>query len=721
METIKGVFQKSFFLNMESGKASFLLKPDKDYEGELEKGGLIKVFGDFCLSQKYLPIEMDGEWRSTEYGKEFAASEVRIGKPDLANATMLVQNLGINISYRDVRMILLETGTDILSKVYNTYTEGKICQRCSNPTNVVEVFSKLRSLQDELGIFKMFRKYESRTAYENSLKVIKRFPNDTMKFVKERPYLVMEKADIPFSLMDKIAVDNGTDIMSIARIQAILYHCIKRETQSGNVYMRFKDLCKSAEKIQGGVASSTIIAALKDHPYIVKEPTKEDIYYEKDMLRDEMLAAKEFARIMYTRRPLDFREEYVDIVEKEIGRPFGQQQRSAFNLLRSTGFKLLTGDPGTGKTTTLNGMLRCLEIIWEKMYERKPKIALCAPSGRAAQRMKETTKRNALTVHKLLEYQPFGGSEYYKDGNDPVDADIIVVDEVSMLGLSTFSKLEAAIKSASMVILVGDVNQLQSVEPGSVLADIIKSGYVDSCHLTEVFRQSSESLININAKKIMQGDETLLSGPDFEFIHCRKEDTPAALETVVRRLIMEAGNKDKVQVLSPVRKGSCGVQEGNMMLQKIFNSQKSGMAYGMKKFKLHDRVIMMSNNYALNYFNGDIGFIRDITPVSMTVEINGNDVIVPKENYGDMELAYNCTVHKSQGSEYEYLVIVLQEEARNMLDQNLFYTAVTRGKKKVCVLYEGDTVSRCIRTKRKENRNSLLVERINREFQLLAS
>lgn len=717
---VYGTYLYSRFFNADSGSAAFAFLPEpgtcQDY---VDENGCITVSGNFCLQQKGLPMCLEGDWRQTEYGQEFRFKKVKLSSRHMEDTEKFLSKTGVVVTPVNVKKILKVTGADIFTAAEDPDIEDKICEKTNaDCVSVIQVFSKVRSLQRELELFYYLDGYGG--TYAHCMKVLKKYPQDAIEILKQDPYSLLDNVSLPFSLIDKIGLGNGIEPLSETRVRAILLWCIRRESNAGNVYMTFDGLCKSVSKLPGiKIPSSAVAAALKDHPHILKEESHPDIYYEAYLLQDEKLAAKEFARLVMSRVDLPFHPEYIDRIEQEQGRPFGSQQRDAFQLLQTTGFKLLVGDPGTGKTTTVNGLLRYLEMLWEDMYGRKPVFALCAPAGRAAQRMKEATNRHASTIHKLIEYQPYGEKAYYKNGENPIEADVVVVDEVSMLGLSTFSKLIAAIKSGSLVLIVGDVNQLQSVEPGCVLQDIINSGVVDMCHLTEVFRQAAESGIYINARKIINGEEDLVEKDDFQMIQSEPEQTKSRLTAIVGQLLQETGDPDKIQVLAPVKKGSCGVNEGNIALQAMINPKKGGIWYGYgKNYKLNDRVIMMSNNYSIGYYNGDVGFIRQLSDSSMRIEIGEETITLPREQFGDMDLAYNCTVHKSQGSEYEYLVVVLQEEAKGMLDRNLFYTAVTRGKKKVIVLYEKDAIRLAVTRKRTGTRNSLLVERIRQELHI---
>lgn len=719
MVTVRGIYKKSIFFNSEKGQSAFLLKP----AGEIEKKyinseGYVKVTGRFCLQQKNMPLVIDGDWKNSEYGMELHIRNIVETSCSNEETIDFIESLGTVVSTRDVRRIARAVNGDIFSAANNDTAETDISEKThADFTSVSEVFKKVRVLKTELDLFKFLSAYNG--TYAHCMSLMKKYPDNALEIVLNAPYQVAKDTSIPFKILDQIALDRGTDILAEERISAILYWCLKKESGSGNAFVTFEQLYKAVSRQFKDIPKEAVKKSLADHPFIKTDPVFPGSYYDEEMLEDEVKAAHSFARLLHTKKMLPFHPEFIKQIEEERGFAFGNQQRQAFQLLRSTGFKLLTGDPGTGKTTTVNGLLKYLEMLWNELYGKLPVFALCAPAGRAAQRMKETTSRNAQTIHKLIEYQPFDGKEYYKDAADPIKADVIVVDEVSMLGLSTFSKLVAAIENGALVMLVGDTNQLQSVEPGNVLQDIIDSGCVDRCHLSEVFRQAEESLINRNAKKIIHGEADLLTGPDFKIIQCTPDETQDVLRETVQDMIETYGDINKIQVLSPVRKGTCGVKDGNVLLQNIFNPGKGGIWHGYRNYKLNDRVMMMSNNYSLQYYNGDVGYIKKITDSSMDIVIGEEKIALPREQYSDMDLAYNCTVHKSQGSEYDYLVIVLQEAAAGMLDQNLLYTAVTRGKKEVRIIYENDSLKKAIRTARKGGRNSHMVQRIYKELNII--
>lgn len=714
MEHIVGTYVKSLFFDAEKGHAAFFIMPRNAEDDSVEN--LIKVVGKFCLQQKGLPLFISGNWKDTEYGKEFHLNQIAVKAFSMETTEQYLLNLGVLISRPKLKRILKCTGENIFEKCMETDAVVEIAEKSGvDLMKVIEIFTKIKAMLCELELFKILD--EVKGNYEQVNKIRRKYPDEALEIIKLNPYKLLEKVDIPFTVIDRIAIQNGKDPYAQERIQALLLWVLKKKTGAGNIYMTFEDLYKSLLRIIEDIPRDLVMKVLSDHPNIIRDYRWKDLYYEKTLYYDEIHAAKEFVRLMNTAVDLPFHEEYIAQIEKKEGYHLGEQQKAAFQLLTSTGIKLLTGDPGTGKTTTVNTLLQYLEMVWKEVYEEEPVMALCAPSGRAAQRMKETTGRNAMTIHKLIEYQPFGNMNYCKNAKDPIEADIIVVDEVSMLGLSTFMRLITAIRSGALVLMIGDVNQLQSVEPGNVLQDIINCGYVDRCHLTEVFRQGKESWINRNAKRIMQGVAELGIGNDFSYMKSKPNEMQALLVQTIQNMMQNAIDPDRIQILAPVRKGSCGVWKANEILQDIINPGKGGIYYGYRNLRVGDRIILLNNNYTYDYYNGDIGFIRSISSSNMTVEVNDREITIPRELYGDVDLAYACTIHKSQGTEFEHVIIVLQEDADGMLDQNLLYTAVTRGKKQVQILYENGTMEKAITTCRRKQRNSRLIERIEMEMQ----
>lgn len=684
METIEAYFERRIFINEKDGMGAF------SFRYGTERAVAI---GPYPFHTAYTPLLLEGDWRVTEKGREFHLQTARIdiGISDKRYLPDFIMQIDKGMK-REKAKKLVEKGFEAFPGM------GEKCA------------AYLKEMEEYLKTFYFLSGYGG--TIPETQRVYKAFrgkPGSGIRIMAADPYRVYISGLIRFDTARKIA----DEYMSGSGMEAALLRCM--ENRGGDVFSSMEEIEKSIRKAapdEEYTEPEIVTGIEQSHSLVIDK----GVCYKKALLDDEKAAAAEFIRLMRTRKKIPYHPEIIERVEAENGHAFGNQQRQAFHLLESTGIRLLTGDPGSGKTTTLNGMLRYLELVYKKEYGYIPVIKLCAPSGRAAQRMKEATGREAKTVHKLLGINP-----NMTGRRNMLDADIVVVDEASMLGISMFRTLEEAVKDGSLLLLVGDINQLPSVEEGTVLHDLIKSGYLDQCNLTEVFRQAAESRININAKKIMKGDYFLVEGADFH----AEEVAPSAMKErmlqEVESLIREAGDKDRVQVLAPVKKGSCGVQEGNKALQKIFNPGKGGIWFGDMNLRKNDRVIFLKNNYSAGYFNGDVGYIRDLTWTSLTIDVDGRILFIPQECYGDIGLAYECTVHKSQGSEYDYLLVVLQKESLPIMTKNLLYTAVTRGKEKVVILYEDGILQKTVAGDRKEKeRNSFLIQRIKAECAKLA-
>jgi exodeoxyribonuclease V alpha subunit len=329
----------------------------------------------------------------------------------------------------------------------------------------------------------------------------------------------------------------------------------------------------------------------------------------------------------------------------------------------------------------------------------KHKIALCAPTGRAAQRMSESTGMEATTVHRLLDYRPYGDTPSCKDRNNPIDADFIIVDEVSMTDIALFDMLLEAVKDNTMVLLVGDIHQLESVGPGAVLRDLLEcsSTIIPRIMLTEVFRQKGGSPIIENAMRINDGNIHMVEAPEFKII---KTKCPEQSLEVIQRLMHEMydpRNPFETQILCPARKGLAGINNLNTVLQRQLNPSNQCLHFGQTEFRPNDKILMTENNYEAGYYNGDIGIIKTITPSGILVDIRDQDFLIPKSELHNMRLSYGLTIHKSQGSEFKNVIVSMPMDPPGMLVRNLFYTGVTRAKKNVIIVNEGTSMQTSIK------------------------
>jgi exodeoxyribonuclease V alpha subunit len=409
-------------------------------------------------------------------------------------------------------------------------------------------------------------------------------------------------------------------------------------------------------------------------------------------------------------------EKAIEWVQQKLNMELAQRQEEAVLLAATSKVLIITGGPGTGKTTLITAILRIFQQL-------KLRILLAAPTGRAAKRMNEATGWEAKTIHRLLEYSPHKG-DFKKDQDDPLEADVVIIDETSMVDTLLMYHLLKAIPSHAHLILVGDVDQLPSVGPGNVLKDIIKSGKFTVVTLTEIFRQARESMIVVNAHKVNQGQLPVLKEidkpekADFQFI--QEEDPEKILQNILD-LCSERIPRDfrfhplrEIQVLTPMHKGTIGVTNLNIELQKRLNPGQSGITRGAWNFRIGDKVMQIVNNYNKDVFNGDIGWISKIDPEEREVVIEFDGRLIPYD-YSDLDevvLAYAVSVHKSQGSEYPVVILPVVTQHYMLLQRNLIYTGITRAKKLVILIGTKKALAIAIRNNKPQRRYTLLSERL---------
>jgi exodeoxyribonuclease V alpha subunit len=437
------------------------------------------------------------------------------------------------------------------------------------------------------------------------------------------------------------------------------------------------------------------------------------LYYAEKRVAERLLHLRDRARPLLFADAIDMVERW----QKSGGILLAEAQRQAIAAALEHGVLALTGGPGTGKTTTVRGILAALE-------EQGCKILLGAPTGRAAKRLQETTGRDAVTVHRLLESSggPEGAPVFLRDEDNPLEADAIILDEVSMMDISLMHYFLRAVPEGCRVVLVGDVDQLPAVGPGSVLKDIIASGAVPIVRLTEVFRQAGESMIVVNAHRINRGRlPDVTSSLDFQFLPC--EDAEQAARLVVELVSKELPQSGydvwrDVQVLSPMHRLACGVENLNKQLQAALNppNEYSSTVAGINQvFRTGDKVMQTRNNYQKGVFNGDIGFIILIEDGRVTVRYPDADVVYERSDMDELHLAYCMSVHKSQGSEYPVVILPLAAGHHIMLQRNLLYTAVTRAKERVILLGSKAALNTALANDRTKRRYSLLAQRLRGE------
>ena len=545
-------------------------------------------------------------------------------------------------------------------------------------------------------------------------KLIAEYGVNALKCLKENPFKVLAPYHVSFNIMDEIAFWEGMSYNDPNRLKGILYAAMKYLAGDGSTYA---DLSALQQKINQIALNSlyampilplmiaTTLSQAKDWIYI---ESMQHVYF-KDIWTKENDIANGVWRLINDSTLLPFKDSNVNSIEEELDITYSPEQKEAFKILQSTGIKILTGGPGTGKTTVINGIIKCY-----KSMNPDGKIALCAPTGMASEHMAETTSMAASTIHRLLDYRPFDGEDAsYKDLNDPVDADLIIMDEVSMCDTKLMGMFLNAIKPGALVILSGDEDQLDSVGHGAVLRDLILSGQIPVYRLSTLFRQLQDSSIAYNAQSIRKGLTDIKTGKDFNVIHFEKE---SEIENILKKQFGRITLDDikDIQVLSTTIRGLAGTNAFNYFIQRNVK-YAPGREIHRNGFVFHagDRIMTIKNNYKAHYFNGDIGHILSITEMgTMTIQIQNKTIVMDNKWLEDIVPAYGITVHKSQGSEFKHVIILLPQNPNILLSRSIIYTAITRAKKSVTILTQGNALEKAIMNDKKMNKQTGLVEKI---------
>lgn len=548
-----------------------------------------------------------------------------------------------------------------------------------------------------------------------AVKIYNTYGEEIYSILQKNPYRLADDIDgVGFRIADEIASKVGIRTDSDFRIRSGLLYCLQQASGEGHTYLPQERLYGRAAELLGvpmeAIEKNVMDLAMERRIVKKQVPDTQEIHIYASVFYN--MESNVAFRLKQLNVAMDVSESHVskciDRIEKTTGMQLAGHQRQAVLAAASEGVLVITGGPGTGKTTTIDSIIHYFDLEGQDFL-------LAAPTGRAAKRMSETTGYEARTIHRMLE---LGGEEmagFGRDESNPLEADAVIIDEMSMVDLPLMNSLLKAITPGTRLILVGDVNQLPSVGPGRVLKDIITSGELPVVELTEIFRQAKESDIIVNAHRINRGEEVTLDNQSRDFFFLKRYDANQIINVTLQLVLqkmpkyVQASPMD-IQVLTPMRKGLLGVERLNVVLQQYLNppdAAKSEKERAGGVFREGDKVMQTKNNYQLEWevrsrygfaiekgqgvFNGDMGIVRiiDSFAQSMTVEFEeGRMVEYPFGAIDELELAYAITIHKSQGSEYPAVVIPLMAGPRPLMNRNLLYTAVTRAR--ACVTLVGD-------------------------------
>lgn len=736
METITGYVGHIVFRNEENGYTVFHLEND---DGE------VTCVGNFNYISEGELMELRGDYvNHNVYGTQLKVSSHTVKEPE--DMVSIERYLGSGA--------IKGVGAALAGRIVKKFREDTFRIIDEEPERLAEIKGiserKAREIAQQVEEKKDMRKamiYLQKYGISTKLaaKIYQYYGMKVYKVLEENPYQLADNIEgVGFKTADEIASRIGIHTDSDYRIRSGIFYTLQQAVGEGHIYLPQDVLARRASallEVDIPDIQKYIMDLCIDKKTVVKESEGEIRVYPQHFYYLELNTAKMLHDLdIECEMPEDMMEQRLKKVEKRENIELDPMQHRAVIESIKHGLLVLTGGPGTGKTTTINTMIRFFDS--EGMS-----ILLAAPTGRAAKRMTEATGYEAQTIHRLLEVNGNPEEEgnaggFMRNRQNPLETDVVIIDEMSMVDLPLMHALLSAIVPGTRLVLVGDVDQLPSVGPGSVLKDIIASHRFPVVTLTRIFRQAGESDIIVNAHKINAGEPVILDNKSRDFFFLRRKDADTIIAVIISLIrnklprYVQAGQND-IQVMTPTRKGLLGVERLNGILQQYLNpadSKKTEREINGRLFREGDKVMQIKNNYQLEWevstkygltvdkgmgiFNGDMGIIREINEYTETVEVEFDEG--RKVKYGfdmaeELELAYAITVHKSQGSEYPAVVIPLLPGPRLLYNRNLLYTAVTRAKKCLVIVGSDTVFQEMIQNRREQSRYTSLAERI-REF-----
>lgn len=731
-ETINGFVEKVVYRNTENGYTVVNISVEGDdvvctgYFSDITEGVQIIAEGSFVEHK--------------QYGIQFTVTSYEIKEPETSVAmekylgSGIIKGVGPALSAKIVKKFGDET-FNIIEREPERLAEIKgITEK-----KAIEIGSQFEEKKEFRNAMIFLNQYGVSNAL--AMKIYKEYGIKVMKIVRENPYrLADDIAGVGFKTADEIALRMGFSPESSMRMKAGISFALSMAASNGHTYLLYEDLYEESKRLLGiseAEFESDIYELTIERKIVLKEVKGERRVYNNNLYYMELTVARKLLDLnAKSENNYKVMEAKVKEVEAKTGIKLGDLQRKAVYEAVESGLVIITGGPGTGKTTTINAIIKLFEM-------QNMEILLAAPTGRAAKRMTETTGMEAQTIHRLLELngnpEEGGSMRFERNELNPLEADVIIIDEMSMVDIYLMYSLLKAVTVGTRLILVGDVNQLPSVGPGKVLKDIISSEKFNVVRLSEIFRQAAESDIITNAHKINAGQSIRLDNKSKDFFMLSMSSS-LQIQRALVSLIAEKlppyvdATKYDIQVLTPSRKGELGVENLNKILQQYINPPAPGKRekqWGEVIFRENDKVMQIKNDYQMEWkivtkkgltikegsgvFNGDCGIIREINEFAGTVTVEfdeGKIVEYTGATLEELELAYAITIHKSQGSEYPAVIIPLLNAPRPLLNRNLLYTAVTRARKCVTIVGSENSVNEMIQNESEMKRNSGLVDSI---------
>ena len=734
MEEIKGYVEHIVFRNEENGYTVFQLS---------NEDGEVTCVGTFACIQEGEMLKVCGQYKSHSlYGEQLQVISYELLEPeDLMSierylGSGAIKGLGVVFAGRIVRKFKGDTFRIIEEEPERLMEVQGIGERKAR-----EIAQQVEEKKEMRKAMIYLQKYG--VSISLSAKIYEYYGQKVYRVLEENPYQIADRIPgVGFKTADEIARKMGVCVDSDYRIRSGIVYALLQATTEGHIYLPEEELLERTKhilEIELQDLSQQLLDLSIEKKIVIKQKEEGRHIYAAQYYYMELNTAKMLCdlNVEYDVSDAEVTKRIFEI-EKQSDIELDDMQRQAVVAAARKGIVVLTGGPGTGKTTTINTMIQFFESEGMSIY-------LAAPTGRAAKRMTEATGYEARTIHRMLEMNHFPDGEehhmlYGRNEENPLEADVIIVDEMSMVDLPLFHVLLRAIVVGTRVIFVGDQDQLPSVGPGSVLKDLIDSQSFSVVKLTKIFRQAGQSDIVVNAHKINRGEEVVLDNKsqDFFFLKRQEADTIIAVcLTLIQKKLpkyVDAESYD-IQVLTPMRKGLLGVERLNVILQQYMNPpdpKKGEKEYGERIFRVGDKVMQIKNNYQLEWeistkyglvvdqgigvFNGDIGKIVEIDHFNGVIQVEFEEkkrVKYPFELLEELELAYAITIHKSQGSEYPAVVIPLLQGPRQLYYRNLIYTAVTRARKCVTIVGSEEVFREMVENTNENNRYTSLAECIS--------
>lgn len=729
MVSLSGYIDKIVYRNDDNGYTVFTLVSD---------GNEITGVGTFPYISEGECVELHGEYTEhTMYGEQFSVSELIEKEPDdeLSIIRYLgsgaIKGIGAVMADKIVRKFGRDTFRIIEEEPERLAEIKGISER-----KAIEISARMEEKKDMRKAMIFLSKYG--ISLNLAIKIFTRYGQELYNIIRQNPYKMAEDVSgIGFKIADEIASRVGIHTDSDFRIKSGIIYVLQCAGGNGHVYLPEQELIAQTVEllgVPGEAVSKHLMDMVIDKKIIIKEYENEGkVIYASSFYYTEMNIAARLHKLN-TKMETDLPgvSHRIEAIEEAEEITLDEVQREAVIEAACNGLLVVTGGPGTGKTTTINTIIKFFEL--EQMD-----ILLAAPTGRAAKRMTEATGYEAQTIHRLLEVSGApdenGGisGRFERNEMNPLEADVIIIDEMSMVDMFLMNALLMAITPGTRVILVGDANQLPSVGPGNILRDIIDSRMFTVVRLTKIFRQAGESGIVVNAHRINEGQPVALDNSYKDFLFMKRNEADPIISvalTLIREKLpkyVDASMQD-IQVLTPTRKGLLGVERINTILQKYLNppsdtKREKETASGI--FREGDKVMQIKNDYQLEWeirnkynlavasgmgvFNGDTGIVKNINTYAETMEVEFDEhkmVTYSFKQLDELELAYAITIHKSQGSEYPAVIIPLLTGPRPLMNRNLLYTAVTRARKCVCIVGSNETFEMMVNNTSEQRRYS---------------